>query len=76
MALTGTRKGEILGLRWAWVDLQRQALFLPDSKTGRKTIHLSAPAAAVLSRLPRVGDNPFVFAGERAGQAYSGIDKL
>src|SRR2546428_5178173 len=31
--LTGWRKSEILGLRWAWVDLQRRVIRLPDAKT-------------------------------------------
>jgi integrase len=46
---------EILGLRWEYVDVERGLLFLPDSKTGQKTIVLNAPALAVLSALPRVG---------------------
>ena len=60
---------EILTLRWEFVDFQRRALFLPDSKTGRKTVLLGAPALKVLSSLPRTsqyvipgptGDNPRV----------------
>jgi len=35
---------------------------LPESKTGKKTIVLNAPALAVLSRLERVGD--YVIAGD------------
>jgi integrase len=35
--------------------MERGLLFLPDSKTGPKTIVLNAPALAVLSALPRVG---------------------
>jgi integrase len=31
-------------------------LFLADSKTGKKTIVLNAPALAVLNSLPRIGD--------------------
>jgi integrase len=42
-------------LKWEYVDMERGLLFLPDSKTGRKTIVLNAPALAVLSALPRVG---------------------
>jgi integrase len=55
LILTGARLREILGLRWEYVDVERGLLFLPDSKTGRKTIVLNAPALAVLSALPRVG---------------------
>jgi len=55
LILTGARLREILGLKWEYVDKERGLLFLPDSKTGRKTILLNAPALAVLSALPRVG---------------------
>jgi len=55
LILTGARLRGILGLKWEYVDRERGLLFLPDSKTGRKTIVLNAPALAVLSALPRVG---------------------
>jgi integrase len=61
LIFTGARLREILDLRWDHVDLGRGLLFLPDSKTGKKTIVLGAAAAAVLQNLPRVGE--FVIAG-------------
>ena len=61
LIFTGARLREILDLRWDHVDLQRGLLFLPDSKTGKKTIVLGAAALAVLENLPRVGN--FVIAG-------------
>lgn len=66
LLLTGCRVSEILNLRWAEVDLGRGLLFLPDSKTGRKTVVLSAAAATVIDAQPRLG--VFVIAGETAGQ--------
>jgi integrase len=66
LLLTGCRVSEILNLRWTEVDLERGLLFLPDSKTGRKTVVLSGPAAAVIDSLKRVG--VYVIAGESAGQ--------
>ena len=36
-------------LKWDEVDFERGLLFLPDSKTGKKTIALNAPALAVLA---------------------------
>ncbi len=56
LLFTGARLREILHLRWEHVDLERGLLFLPDSKTGKKTIILNAPALAVLRSLERVGD--------------------
>jgi integrase len=61
LILTGARLREILDLRWDHVDLQRGLLFLPDSKTGKKTIVLGLAALAVLENLPRVGK--YVVAG-------------
>jgi integrase len=55
LILTGARLREILGLEWQHVDIERGLLLLPDSKTGRKTIVLNAPALAVLSGMPRSG---------------------
>lgn len=61
LLLTGARCGEILGLKWDWVDLERSILFLPDSKTGKKAIILNGPATAILEGMSRVG--PFVIPG-------------
>jgi integrase len=41
---------------------------LPDSKTGKKPIYLSAAALAMLAALPRIEGNHFVIPGEKAGQ--------
>ena len=62
LVLTGARLREVLNLRWEWVDLERGLLLLPDSKTGRKSIVLNAPAMAVLAALPRTG--AYVIAGD------------
>lgn len=48
LLFTGCRLREILHLKWEHVDFERGLLFLPDSKTGRKTVILNAPALAVL----------------------------
>jgi integrase len=45
------------------VDLGRGIIFLPDSKTGKKPIYLSAAAQAVLAGLPRLEHNPHIIAG-------------
>jgi integrase len=65
LIFTGARLREILGLRWEWVDLERGVLLLPDSKTGKKSIVLNAPAMKVLAELPRLG--AYVIAGQSAG---------
>jgi integrase len=62
LLFTGCRLREILHLRWDNVDVERGCLFLSDSKSGRKTVILNAPALAVLSSLDRVG--PYVVPGD------------
>lgn len=61
LILTGARLREILDLRWEHIDFERGLLLLTDSKTGRKTIVLNAPALAVLAELPRTA--AYVIAG-------------
>jgi integrase len=55
LLFTGCRLREILDLKWKHVDIERGLLFLPDSKTGRKTVVLNAPALTVLTGLERNG---------------------
>ena len=62
LLFTGCRLREILHLRWEHVDIERGCLFLPDSKSGRKTVILNAPALAVLNALERIG--PYVVPGD------------
>lgn len=62
LLFTGCRLREILDLQWEHVDVERGALFLPDSKTGRKTITLNAPALAVFASLPNA--DRYVIAGD------------
>ena len=62
LLFTGCRLREILHLKWDHVDFERGLLFLPESKTGKKTVVLNAPALAVIKGLDRVGQ--YVVAGD------------
>lgn len=51
---TAMRRGEILALRWEYVDLKRRVLHLPETKNGSsRDVPLSTKAVAVLDALPR-----------------------
>jgi integrase len=75
LTLTGARLNEILTLRWEHVSEEHACLMLPDSKTGRKAIHLNAPALALLQSIPRLEGNPYVICGEKAGQHLVNLEK-
>jgi integrase len=75
LIFTGARLSEVLGLRWEWIDFERAEARLPDSKTGAKTLHLPAPALAVLAELPREAGNPFVVVGHIKGAHLVNIEK-
>ena len=75
LIFTGARLSEVLTLRWEFVNLEHRALWLPDSKTGRKTIYLSSPALTVLERLPRISGNSYVIAGKRDGGYLVNLQK-
>jgi integrase len=75
LVFTGARLGEVLGLKWDWIDFERGEARLPDSKTGAKTLHLPPPALAVLADLPRLEGNPHVIAGQKDGAALVNLEK-
>jgi len=56
LTLTGCRVSEVRTLRWDEVDFERRCLRLRDSKTGPKTVPLSAPAVEVLGKIARGGE--------------------
>ena len=54
LALTGCRRGEVLNLRWR--DIGDNAIALPDSKTGPRSVPLGGAARAVIKALPEPRD--------------------
>lgn len=75
LMLTGARLREILDARWDYIDWDRGLMFLPDSKTGRKTIYLSDAVLALLATIPRVEGNPHIIPGSKKGQPRTNLKK-
>ena len=51
---TAMRQGELIRLRWQYIDLNRRTAHLPDTKNGEaRTVPLSTTAVDVLRTLPR-----------------------
>jgi integrase len=75
LLLTGCRLGEIQSLKWSYLDLETCLAFLPDSKTGRKTLYLGSVAVKLLRSIPRRRDNPYVITGDIEGQHLTDMQK-
>lgn len=78
IALTGARRGEVVGLKWAWVNPQAALITIPPKshKTGRKTgkpryIALPAAASAIIARQPAGEAEDYVFRSTKPGAKLS-----
>ena len=75
LLLTGCRLRKIQTLKWSYLDLDTCLAFLPDSKTGRKTLYLGSVAVKLLKSIPRRKDNPYVITGDIQGQHLTDMQK-
>jgi integrase len=75
LMLTGARLREILEARWDYVDWDRGLMFLPDSKTGRKTLYLSDVALSILEAIPKVAGNPHIIPGSNKGESRADLKR-
>jgi len=76
LALTGWRKSEALGLRWAEIDLARRTATLADSKTGRSIRPLSHAACDVLRSMRDFDGGELVFPATRGDGLMTGFPSL
>jgi integrase len=69
---TGMRRGEILSLRWEYIDLDRRTAFLPVTKTDTpRTVPLSSAALSILQARKDAGcDRPFAMTNCAASRAF------
>jgi len=74
--LVGTRKQELLNAKWSDLDENRRDLRLEDTKSGKtQFVPLNDPAFKLLSELPRLTDNPYIFIGKLPGRPLVNIDR-
>jgi len=67
--LTGCRKSELLGTKWADVNRERAVLRLPETKSGRPhEIPLAPAALALIDAIPKQAGNPYLFPSSRLEQ--------
>ena len=76
LSFTGARRGEIEGLQWSEVDLDRSVLCLKDSKTGAKLIPLAPAAKLILAEAERISGTPYVFPALSGEGHYQGLGKV
>jgi integrase len=65
LLLTGARRGEVVGIRWDEIDLEKKLWSLPSARVKNKRAHalpLSSTAMDILQDLPRIeNDDGLVF---------------
>ena len=69
--LTAARSGEVRGLRWAEIDLDKGLWTVPAARMKAGRVHrvpLSGRAVAILMQLAETGAGEFVFAGRKPGK--------
>jgi len=72
--LTAARSGEVLGMRWSEVDLEKKVWTVPARrmKAGREhRVPLSERAVAILKPLAEIKSGDFVFPGQRKNRPLS-----
>ena len=79
LLFTGCRLGEILNLKWEYVDYGISGLRLPDSKTGAKIVYVGDVVVDLLKEIhddpERPRDNAFVIWGREPQQALNNLQK-
>jgi integrase len=76
LMLTGARRGEVVGMRWGEIDLEKRQWSLPPARTKNKRPHvvpLSPAVVDILARLPHIAtDDDLVFPTSRGDTSVTG----
>ncbi len=71
LLLLGCRKRELLDSQWSHLDLERRTWRIPLSKSGKaRHVPLSADVLAILARVPRWDDCPYVLPNPKTKKPY------
>ena len=79
LILTATRTSEVLQARWSEIDIESRIWVIPAirMKTQREhRVPLAEEAVAILTVVPQVAGNPYVFPGARHGRPLSNMALL
>ncbi len=79
LILTATRTSEVLKAQWSEIDLDHAIWTIPAERMKARREHrvpLPSPAMKILSELPRVQGNPYLFPGLRYGKPLSNMALL
>ena len=79
LLLTATRTSEVLRSEWPEIDLDNETWTIPADRMKARREHrvpLSRQAVELLSKLPRVKGNHYVFPGARYGRPLSNMAML
>jgi integrase len=68
LLMTGARREELAGLRWADVDFQWRSMTIKDKVEGTRTIPLTPYVSHLMAALPR--RNEYVFSSPTAASGY------
>lgn len=78
LTLTGQRLGEITGLRWKNIDLEKSVLKLRAAETKARRVHhipLSKPVVEIIKGQPRGKAGELIFPNHEGGE-FQGFSKL
>ncbi|WP_413991179.1 tyrosine-type recombinase/integrase [Labrys okinawensis] len=75
IALTGCRRSEIVGLKWAEADVDGSCLRLIDSKEGMSVRPVGLPVVELLEERQKTSTGTFVIAGYGEDNAFGGFPR-